>query len=350
MTLRKCVAALLLLSSACLAQTAEELIEAGHWKRARTLVERRLHDAPDDANATFLLSQVRNAFGDRTSPLGLAERAIRLDGNVARYHRQLAEVYGVMAMRANVFQEVLLAGKFRKEIDAALKLDARDVQAMRDLLEFYLVAPGIVGGDVGKAETVARQIAAIDPATGFLATARIAEYRKDHAKMEAMVRRASEVRPATYKVLSAAAQFHLADGHRDEAAAETLARAAITVDAGRVPAYCVLAYIYAGSANWAALDAILSAAAQAVPDDAAPYYRAADRMLADHRDPARAERYLRTYLSQESEGNEPPAAEAHWKLGLALHAQGQQAKAIEEWKTAVRLDPESPAARELKRK
>jgi hypothetical protein len=88
---------------------------------------------------------------------------------------------------------------------------------------------------------------------------------------------------------------------------------------------------------------------EAVSDDLTPYYRAAERILSDGRDPARAERYLRVYLSQEPEGNEPTAADAHWKLGVALNAQGQTASAVAEWKTAVKLDPESPARRELKR-
>jgi TolA-binding protein len=76
------------------------------------------------------------------------------------------------------------------------------------------------------------------------------------------------------------------------------------------------------------LEAILSSAEQAVPDDATPFFR----------------------VAQEAEGNQPTAAEAHWKLGLALQQQGQTAKAVEEWKTAVRLDPQSPASRELKRR
>src|ERR1035438_6976003 len=59
---------------------AERLIEAGHWKRARTLVETRLREAPADALSQFLLSQIRGAFGDRLTPLTLAEKAVSLDG------------------------------------------------------------------------------------------------------------------------------------------------------------------------------------------------------------------------------------------------------------------------------
>jgi tetratricopeptide (TPR) repeat protein len=89
------------------------------------------------------------------------------------------------------------------------------------------------------------------------------------------------------------------------------------------------------------------AARRAVPDDAVPYYRAAERLLAA--DPGRAERYLRVYLAQEPEGNQPSAADAHWKLGLALEAQGRAGDALVELKESIRLNPESKAVPDLKR-
>ena len=62
--------------------TPEKLIESGHWKQARTLVERRLRDTPNDANAAFLASQTRNAFGDRSSPRWFAPGPIRRSWHV----------------------------------------------------------------------------------------------------------------------------------------------------------------------------------------------------------------------------------------------------------------------------
>jgi len=296
--------------------TPEKLIESGHWKQARTLVERRLRDAPNDANAAFLASQIRNAFGDRSSPQELAAKAVKLDGATARYHRQLAEVYGVMAQHAGMVQQLILARRFRKEVDAAISLDPRDTQALRDLLEFYLLAPGIAGGDAKKADAVAQQIAAISPCEGFLAQARIAEYRKDRPQTESMLRKAAEVRPPSYKAQMGLAQFLLAPEHRDAAAAESAAKVALQIDPGRCGAYSVLAAVYAARADWSALDATLSSAMREVPDDYAPYYRAAEALLATGKDPARAEHYLRIYLGQEPEGNQPSAAEARAKLEL----------------------------------
>jgi Tfp pilus assembly protein PilF len=309
---------LALTASLCFAQdtTAEKLIEAGHWKRARAIVEQRLREAPDDARATFLLSQIRAAFGDRTSPLQLAEKAVRLDGTVARYHRQLAEVQGLIAERSSVFQQVMLARRFRKEIDAAMALDPRDVQAKRDLLEFYLVAPGIVGGDSRKADAVAAQIATVDPSEGFLAKARLAEYHKDYAQAEAMLRRAAEVRPPSYRAHLALARFYLKPPLGNPAAAELWGRAAVALDAGRSGGYEVLASVYAARCDWNSLDSVLAAAEQEVPDDYSSYCRAAEQLLAGNRQPARAAPYLRIYLTQPAEGNQPTADDAQLKLSL----------------------------------
>lgn len=302
----------LLAVSACAAQqpTAESLIAAGHWKRARVLVEERLRAAPDDPNALFLASQIRNAFGDRWSPLPLAEKAVRLNGGVARYHRQLAEVEGVMAQHAGMLQQLLLARRFRKEIDIALELDPKDVQALRDLMEFHLLAPGIAGGDAARAGTIAQRIASIDITQGFLAQARIAEAGRNFRLMEVLLRKAADVRPTCYKALILLAQFYAAADHANDTEAENLAKRAMELEPGRVDAYSVLAAIYAGRREWDALESVLFATSREVPDDSTPYFRAAERISSWRR-----HRYLQVYLTQEPEGNEPTWAQARALAG-----------------------------------
>ncbi len=293
---------------------AERWIAEGHWKRARAAVEGRIREAPDDPLANFLLSQVRAAFGDRATPLALAERAVALDRRTAKYHRQVAEALGVMAQHSNSFQQLLLARRFRTEIDAALALDPRDVQANRDLLEFYLLAPRIAGGSRRDAAMTADRIAAIDPAEGFLAKARIAAYEKQPAQAEAFLKKAAEVRPASYRAAIALAEFYLAPEHPDPSAAEAAAREALRIDPGRADAYAALAAVYAGRGAWADLDATLADAAREVPDDRYPLYRAAETLLARAEGMDRAERYLRAYIAQEPEGNRPSLTEARREL------------------------------------
>jgi len=296
---------------------AEALIEAGHWKQARTLVEARLQEAREDPLAIYLMSQIRFAFGDADSPLKLAERALALDGGVAKYHRQVAEVTGVMAQHANLFQLLSLSRRFKKEIDAALALDANDIQALRDLMEFYLLAPGMIGGDKAEARAVAERIGRIDRAEGFSAEARLAEFDKDAAKEEALLRQAAEAAPEKYKTQIALARFELAKEHRNLEAAESAARQALQLDETRVDAYSILADVFASRGQWAMLERLLADADRAVPDDLAPHYRAAEAILRTGRNLDAAQRYLRKYLTQEPEGNEPPAAGAREKLAAA---------------------------------
>jgi hypothetical protein len=296
------------------AAIAEKWIEAGHWKRARAAMEQRIHEAPNDPLANFLMSQIRGAFGDRTAPLALAEKAVALDGSVAKYHRQVAEVLGVVAQHSNAFQQLFLARRFRKEIDIALALDGRDVQANRDLLEFYLLAPGIAGGSRREAAAVADRIAGLDPAEGYLAKARIASTQPDSAAVEALLKKAAAVEPPNYRARLALGEFYLAPEHTNLAEAEAAGRELIALDAGRSDGYGILASVYADRGAWEGLDNILAEAAANVPDDLFPSYRAAERIISRGSDLDRAEKYLRAYRGQEPEGNRPTLADADRNL------------------------------------
>lgn len=293
---------------------AEKLIEAGHWKKARSIVQARISQSPDDSLSYYLLSQIRHAFGDDTTPKSLAEKAVALDGKVAKYHRQLAETVGIEAQHANPFRLVLLARQFRSELDTAISLDPYDIQAQRDLLEYYLVAPGIAGGDVKKAALIAQHIAELDTAEGFLAKARVAAFRKQYTETAALLVQACIAQPSGYKARAELAKFYLAPEHPNPAGAENTAKELLKLDRTRVEPWAALAEIYAARDDWSALDSTLASATQEVPDDFAPYYRAADALLRTGHDSARPERYLRIYLEHEPEGNEPAHMDARRKL------------------------------------
>jgi len=283
----------------------EKLIAAGHWKRARAIVEPRIHSQPNDPLANFMLSQIRNAFGDRQSPLPLAEKAVQLDAHTAKYHRQLAEVLGVTAQYSNMFRQLFLARRFKKEIDIALSLDTHDLQALRDLMEFYILAPGIAGGDKDQARAIADRIEHIDIAAGCSAKARLAV----PDQREPLLRKAVEAEPANYRARIELANLYL--DRRDYAQAAQQATAALNLDRARVDAYNILAAAHAARAAWSALDTLLATAEKEVPDDLTPYYRAAQ-----HSDPEHARRLLQKYLSAEPEGNAPTLADAR---KLAAH-------------------------------
>ena len=111
-----------------------------------------------------------------------------------------------------------------------------------------------------------------------------------------------------------------------------------------------LAWSFVRQKRWTDLDAILTEAEAAVPDDFLPYYIAANELLAAKEDLPRAERYLRKYLSQEREAESPTHAATHWRLGLVLEQQGRKMEAVAAMETAVKADSSlEPAKKDLKR-
>ena len=300
-------------AAAAPAQTQpESLIEAGHWKRARALVDPQLRRDPNDPLANFFASQIGAAFGGRENPLLLAEKAVSLDGSVAKFHRQLAEMTGALAEHANVFQQIVLARRFTKELDRALELDPTDIQALSDRIEYYLLAPGIVGGDKTQANAVAARIARIDAAEGFAAQARIASFEKRDDRAGALLNRAIAADPGKYKIWIALARTQQAPGHLPDA--EAAARRAIALDDSRAAGYSILAAILARQNRKQELQELLQRSDSAVPDDLTPHYRAGEALLASGH-PGEAARQLQTYLTQEPEGNEPDPEEARRLLG-----------------------------------
>ncbi len=74
-------------------------------------------------------------------------------------------------------------------------------------MDFYLDAPGFLGGGLVKAETLAHQIGQSDPAEEHYALAVIDEHRKDYAGAEQQLRRAAELAPRQVSRFVALAKY-----------------------------------------------------------------------------------------------------------------------------------------------
>ena len=118
-------------------------------------------------------------MGDWDQGISACEKAVALAPSNSRYHMWLGRVYGEKADAANFLSAASLAGKVRNEFEAAVRLDPNNVDARSDLGEFYLEAPGIVGGGRDKAEAQIQALAALDPAKADYLKGRLAEKKKD---------------------------------------------------------------------------------------------------------------------------------------------------------------------------
>ena len=324
----------------------QELIDAGHCKRALALVQAR-HS--NDADTLYYMATLKQLWRDLDAAEKFAERAVAANPKDARCHYRLADITGEQAEKAGLLHQISLGRKFKKENDAALALDPNHVGALFNLMQYYLHAPGIIGGDKTKAAGIADQILKLDPRKGYEAKIEIAQVEKQGNKaIEDLVQASLKVEPESFEGHLAMFNY-LAGQQKKYAESEPHVRAAMAIHPDRVGPYTGEAALLVRLDRVQELDAFLAQAEKAVPDNLTPYFRAGVNLLDRKIDLPRAERYMRKYLTQEPEPVAPTYSQVHWRLGQVLEQQGRKADAVAEWQTAVKLDPRSPAAQDLKR-
>lgn len=325
------------------------LIEQGHYKRAQAILVDRLKVNPNDARSYEEMSKVSEAFAHWDDALQQAEKAVSLDSKDPEFQAALADAVGskLSGAQMGMFSKLSLARRFKKEAELALRLDPNNIDANQDLMEFHLDAPGIVGGDKDKAAELAERMVRVNPVRGYLFKFEFASHEKRTGELEPLLKQAIDADPKSYVARMEATNFYLSKGATGLAQAEEHATQALHISPGRARPYSALAKIYAQQGRWKELDSLLADERRAIPDDLAPFYHAANIILANNQvqELPRAERYMRAYLEQPPEGKEPTLAEAHWRLGLILEKEGQKDQAKQELRQAVSLDPTLHGAR-----
>jgi tetratricopeptide (TPR) repeat protein len=322
----------------------DELMEAGHYKRAGAMVQLRLRENPNDIYSLFLSSKIQQSFGDMDGAMLSAERAVALDPLTADYHAQLAEVYAYIADRSSRLKGIKYVRLMKRELAATFSLKPSHTDALLVLMMFSFRAPSVVGGDKKKAHEIADEMVRNDPGWGYLAQARLAVDESRESAVENLLRQAVDA-GATYRALFELARFECCvSSHKDFVKAERLGQELLKLDATRAGGYEILAAVYAANGRWPDLEAVLAEGVKAVPDDLTPFYRCAQALI-ENQDLARAEKYLEKYVAQESEGREPARAQAEWLLATVYEKDGRKPDAVRELKVALRMEPNFEVAK-----
>ena len=345
-------AAAVLCGTITVAHAADEalvLLEQGQYRQAAAVCERRLAANPADGMAGAVLSRVRGQEGRLDDAVKLATAAVAAAPGSADVQYAYAEAYGRKAQDAGVLKAAGHAGKLKKAAEEALRLQPDHADALSMLVDFHRRAPGIMGGDRKKGAEYLDRLVRVDPAVGWTKKAGMAFSDKDTVQGAQCLERAVEQAPGSGRALVALAS-HLAQPGRDLARAERLARQVTETEPWRVGAWQVLAGLHAYQGRWTELDDVLERAEAANPERLAPCFTAARTLIVSEKDPARAERLLRHYLSRPPEIAAPSHANARWRLGQALEQQGRKEEAMAEWSLALQADPKLEAAKkDLKR-
>jgi tetratricopeptide (TPR) repeat protein len=260
----------------------------------------------NDPEALKNLGRAALAEGNADKAVELLQKAVELRPNSAEYHYRLGQALGAAAMKASFFSQASLAGKTRDEFLKAVQLDPNYLDARNALVDYYTMAPALVGGSEEKAMEQAAELKKRDALLGHRAYARIYTRAKklDLARKEwqDFVREQPQ---------SAAAHSLLGSflGMTDKKPKEGFEEVdlAIKLDPSYMPAYY-------------RLGAIAATTGARLP---------------------RGEEALKKYVSYKPAENEPSLANAHYFLGMVYEKEGKKAEAKTSYANALRLAPGS---------
>lgn len=171
---------LLFLAPACRAQGIDEAIDLylhGKFQPAAEVLSGLIRQNPADKNLAVWSGKALLKLRRWDDAVAQFKRAVDLDPNDGMSHLWLGRAYGRKAEHSLI--GLGPARMTRAEFETAARLAPDNVEIRFDLMEFYLEAPGFLGGGKDKAQTQAREIARVSPRQGYAAQADIYEDAKD---------------------------------------------------------------------------------------------------------------------------------------------------------------------------
>ena len=280
---------------------AESLLSAGKVDEAIGVLRQQTQAAPQDARAHHLLCHAFLDIRKWDAAISECQTAVNMDPGVSAYHMWLGRAYGEKAEHSSFISAAGLAKRSRMEFEHAVQLDSSNFDARSDLAEFYIEAPGFLGGGKEKAQAQAEAIAPHDMATSHWIHARIAEHEKNltGAEME-------------YK-----AAIRASGNHGDR--------------------WIDLASFYRRQGRLSEMEEAVNNAIQADRKKSNLFFDAAALLVRAGRNIPAATQFITRYLSSSDKVEEAPAFQAHYLLGSILETQGNKKAAAAEYQKALAL-------------
>jgi len=232
------------------------------------------------------------------------EKAVAAMPKNAEAHYLLGASYGQMAMKASIFSQMSLASKTKAQFDEAVRLDPNYLDARWGLMEYYMMAPGLVGGSEASAIEQANEIKKRDALRGHYAWAFIYGQQKkpDLARKEYV------------------------DAVREQP--------------GSPKTHISLAAFYIGEKNYAGATTEVETAAKLDPNYMPVWFWTGRLAVATSSNYANGEAALRKYLGYTPKRDEPGLHRAHFWLGQIYEKTGRKAEAKASYEASLRLRPD----------
>ena len=226
-----------------------------------------------DAPIYALMGQNYFMTGDYRKGTEALEKAVAAEPNNSNYAMWLGRLYGRRAEMAGPLGAMGNASKARQYFEKAVALEPTNIDALNDLLDYQLEAPGFLGGGLDRARATLALISRANPAEGLWAESKLDEKRKQWSSAEEHLRQAVAIAPQVGRLV-ALARFLARRGRYDES------------------------------------DQSFARAEQLAPDSPSLMYARAHVYIESHRNLDLAKDLLERYLSADISADDPPKADA----------------------------------------
>jgi tetratricopeptide (TPR) repeat protein len=278
---------------------AQKLYEANKYPEVISLLSGVKKDDKDFAGAQYWLGRVAYDQKRLDDAEEFFEEAVDANEKSPEYHNWLGNAYAEIAQNANVFKQGILAPKMKSQWEKAVELSPTYLDPRKSLIQFYLKAPGFMGGSVDKAKETANQIMKINVAEGHLQMGNIYVNQK--------------------KIPEAEKEY----------------QEMVKAD----PAYTfVLAGFYTNQKQYDRAFAFFEDAIKKDPQDMRSTYQFGRVSAISGMKLERGEEYLRKYLTYSPKANEPSLGGANMRLAQIVEKKGNKIEAKRLYETALKLD------------
>ena len=256
----------------------------------------------DEAQAEFLLGKKSLEQNDARKAIDYLEKAVSLNPRSSEYYDWLGKAYGTQAERASKFKQPFLAKKTKSAWEKAIALDPDNIGAREDIIQYYLVAPGFLGGSKEKARQQSIEIKRRNAYRGTLVAAQVCAAVKDERCVESELKWVISTYPDS-----------------------TLG-------------YTSLTAYYASEKRFEQAFAVIDSRLKVKPSDPVALYSFGRTASMSGQNLERGEEALREYIAAPP-ANGPSVANAHYRLGLIAEMRGAKDVARREYETALQLNP-----------
>ena len=191
---------------------AEELYLHTDYEGSVALLDRHSNDAA----TLFLLGRDYFMMGDFKRATDLLQKAAAVEPHNSEYADWVGKAFGKRAETSSPLTALGMASKARQWFELSVNLDPANKDALADLFDYYLEAPGFLGGGYDKAYAVAEKMAIVDPPEAYFAKAKLDQKRKEYSSAEQHLRESIAAAPHQIGHMIALAKFLANQGRTRE--------------------------------------------------------------------------------------------------------------------------------------